>query len=132
MIRGISHLGIAVKDMQRAVELYGSILGFKVSPPLESPHLRVCMVDAGNCQIELLQPITGEGPIGRFIEKKGEGIQHICFEVEDIKRVLQVLSTKGVELIDRAPREGIEGQIAFIHPRMTNGVLIELVQKPQV
>lgn len=129
MIKGLSHIGVAVKDLAQATETYRSIFGLEVSTPIESPDLKVAMVKAGNFHIELLQATTDDGAVAKFIEKRGEGIQHICLEVDDIEQELKSLSMKGVQLIDKQPRQGVEGLIAFLHPKATNGVLVELVQK---
>lgn len=129
MIKGLSHIGIAVKDLTQAMETYRSIFGLEVLPSIESADLKVCMVKAGNFHIELLQATTDDGAVAKFIEKRGEGIQHICLEVDDIEEELRSLSMKGVQLIDKQPRQGVEGLIAFLHPKATNGVLVELVQK---
>jgi len=129
VIKGLSHIGIAVKDLTQAMGTYRSIFGLEVLPPVESPDLKVSMVKAGNFHIELLQPTADEGAVAKFIEKRGEGIQHICLEVDDIEEELKSLSMKGVQLIDKQPRQGVEGLIAFLHPKATNGVLVELVQK---
>jgi len=129
MIKGISHIGVAVKNLEQPMETYRSIFGLNVSPPQEFPDMLVSMVKIGNSHIELLQPATTDGLLSRFIERRGEGIQHICFEVDDIEQELKSLSAKGMELIDKRPRQGVEGKVAFLHPRMTYGVLIELVQK---
>ena len=129
MIKGISHLGFAVKDLEKAMDFYRNKLSLEVGSPVEGGGLKVSMVKVGDAHIELLQPSAPEGPVAKFLEKRGEGIQHICLEVDDIEKELESLSAKGVELIDKQPREGVEGLIAFLHPRMTQGVLVELVQK---
>ena len=129
MIKCISHIGVAVRDVEQAIELYGSVFGLEVPLFQELAEMKVCMVKIGDSHIELMQPTTTEGLLARFMERRGEGIHHICFEVDDIEKEIGSLSAKGVELIDKQPLQGIEGLVAFLHPRRTNGVLIELVQK---
>jgi methylmalonyl-CoA epimerase len=87
------------------------------------------MLSVGNAMLELIEPVGTEGVIAKFIESRGEGIHHVCLEVDDIDKTLASLAAKGVRLIDKVAREGIEGRVAFIHPKAMNGVLIELVEK---
>lgn len=130
MIKGISHLGVAVKDLEEAREFYRSILGLESAEPVTGGEgtIKVSMVDTGNTVIELLQPIGGEGVIAKFLEKKGEGFHHICYEVDDIDAAIAAVKDKGLEILGK-PRPGAEGMTAFIHPRDTHGVLIEFVEK---
>ena len=132
MIKQISHLGIAVKDLEEAREFYRSVLGLESSDPIVGGDgtIKVSMVEVGNTLIELLQPIGNEGVIAKFLEKRGEGIHHICFEVDDIEAALRDLAAKGVRLIDEQPRQGAHGRVAFLHPKSSHGVLIELIEKP--
>ena len=90
--------------------------------------IKVSMVDVGNTIIELLQPIGNEGVMAKFLEKRGEGIHHICYEVDDVHREVEALKSKGIEVIGE-PRPGAEGESVFLHPRGTHGVLVELVEK---
>lgn len=129
MLKQINHLGIVVKDLEQARKLYSSILKLAVSPIIEEKEFRVNMVQVGDVKLELMAPVGKEGAVAKFLEKHGEGIHHVCFEVEDIDLVLTLLSAQGIEFIDKNPRPGAEGKIAFIHPHSTNGVLIELVEK---
>ncbi|MFC2070023.1 methylmalonyl-CoA epimerase [Chloroflexota bacterium] len=129
----ISHIGIAVKDLDTAIKTYTEALGLKHEETIHSPEtgMAAAMLTTGNSALELLAPIGNEGVIQKFLENRGEGIHHVSIEVDDIVKTLESLSTKGVQLIDKVPREGIEGKIAFIHPKAMNGVLIELVEKPK-
>lgn len=123
----IHHVGIAVKTLER--EKFWQQLGLKMEGYKEIPEqkVKVAFIPVGDTKIELLEPL-GEGPLSKFLETRGEGIHHIALEVEDIEEVLSTLKAAGVSLIDENPRVGAEGRIAFIHPKSTGGVLLELVQ----
>lgn len=130
MIKGISHLGVAVRDLEEAREFYRHVLGLESAEPIIGGEgtIKVSMVDTGNTVIELLQPIGSDGVMARFLEKKGEGFHHICYEVDDIDAAIAAVKAKGLEILGE-PRPGAEGMTAFIHPRDTHGVLIEFVEK---
>ena len=130
MIKQIAHIGIVVKDLDQARNFYNSVLELDASPPIEEAEFRVSMIQVGDAKLELLAPVGNEGAVAKFLEKRGEGIHHICLEVDDIDAALESLTTQGAELVDKTPRTGVEGKIAFIHPRSTYGTLIELVEKP--
>jgi len=129
----ISHIGIAVKDLDEAVRVYTEALGIKLEEVQQAPEsgMAAAMLSTGNASLELLAPIGTGGIIAKFLESRGEGVHHIAIEVDDIIETLKTLSAKGIRLIDEKPREGIEGKVAFIHPKSMNGVLIELVEKPK-
>ncbi len=128
----IEHIGIAVKDLRSAIEFYEKMLGqtcYNIEE-IADQKVRTAFFKVGQTKIELLQSTDPEGPIGKFIEKKGEGIHHIAFSVEKIEEKLEHASAMGVKLIDIKPRKGAEGlDIAFLHPVSTSGVLIELCEK---
>jgi len=129
----IEHIGIAVKDLSAAIPFYENTLGLKcyAIEEVAEQKVRTAFFMVGDTKIELLESTDPEGPIGKFIEKKGEGIQHIAFAVDGVANTLAELSEKGVQLIDKAPRKGAEGlNIAFLHPKSTFGVLTELCEKP--
>jgi methylmalonyl-CoA/ethylmalonyl-CoA epimerase len=128
MIKSLSHVGVAVRNLEQAMDFFNSILQLETPNPTTGSFIRVCMLQVGGVKIELIEPIK-DGVIARFLEKHGEGVHHICFEVDDIDLELESLAAKGIELVDKNPRPGAEGRIAFLHPRSTHGVLIELVQK---
>ena len=131
MLKGISHTGVAVKNLDEAIKIYTEALGAELGDIHDAPEagMKAAMVSLGGDVLELIEPIGTEGVITRFIENRGEGIHHICVEVDDIRKTLASLAEKGVRLIDTEPRQGVEGLVAFIHPRSMNGVLIELVEK---
>ncbi|MBI2164883.1 MAG: methylmalonyl-CoA epimerase [Chloroflexi bacterium] len=126
----IDHVGVVVRDIGAAVKLYQDVFGLKSAPieTLEREGVKATMLRVGESRIELLEPIDPNGGVGRFLERRGEGMHHLAFRVDDIKGKLEVLKSKGLELIDKEPRKGYSGTIAFVHPRSTQGVLIELVQ----
>lgn len=130
MIKQISHLGMAVKDLEEAREFYRSVLGLESSDPIIGGDgtIKVSMVEVGNTLIELLQPIGNEGVVAKFLEKRGEGFHHICYEVDDIDTEITALKAAGMEILGE-PKPGAEGMSVFLHPRGTHGVLIELVEK---
>ena len=131
-INRIDHIGIAVSNLDEGVEHYGGILGLDLegSEEVAGQKVRVAKFQIGGVMIELLQSTDPEGPIAKFIEKRGEGIHHIAFGVGNIDRCLEDLKTKGVALIDQEARIGVGGsKIAFIHPRGMHGVLMELVER---
>lgn len=132
MIKKIDHIGIAVRSIEKTGELFSNILGLKVTGEeiVEEQKVKVAFLPLGDSELELLESTSPEGPIARFIEKKGEGIQHIAFRVENIKKALEKLKKEGVRLIDAKPRYGAGGaKIAFLHPKDTNGILIELSER---
>ncbi|MGB8357673.1 MAG: methylmalonyl-CoA epimerase [Bacteroidales bacterium] len=127
----IEHIGIAVKSLSEAIPFYEKILGLKCYSIEEvaSQKVKTAFFKAGTTKIELLESTDPEGPIGKFIGKRGEGIHHIAFAVEDIEEKLREAEAAGVRLIDTEPRQGAEGlSIAFLHPGSTFGVLTELCE----
>jgi methylmalonyl-CoA/ethylmalonyl-CoA epimerase len=128
----IEHIGIAVKNLEESIKYYESVLGLKcyAIEEVKDQKVKTAFFLVGQTKIELLESTDPDGPIGKFIEKKGEGIHHLAFAVEDLPGVLREVEGKGVQLIDKLPRHGAEGfTIAFLHPKSTNGVLTELCSK---
>jgi len=128
MIEKINHIGIAVPDLDKAIETYEK-LGFHVDHREEvaSQKVEVAMITVGESRIELLQPTAEDSPIARFIEKKGPGIHHLAVGVDDIDKALKEYSKEDIVMIDKTPRDGAHGtRIAFVHPKSTGGVLLEL------
>jgi methylmalonyl-CoA/ethylmalonyl-CoA epimerase len=127
----IEHIGIAVADLKSAIEMYEKVFGLKCYSIEEVPEQKVktAFFMVGQTKIELLESTDPEGPIGKFIAKKGEGIHHIAFAVKNIEVQLRHAEENGVQLIDKASRKGAEGlDIAFLHPKSTSGVLIEICE----
>ncbi|MDR0420187.1 MAG: methylmalonyl-CoA epimerase [Prevotellaceae bacterium] len=133
-ISHIEHLGIAVKSLEQAIPYYEQILGLKCYAIEEviDQKVKTAFFKVGQTKIELLEPSSPESTIAKFIEKRGEGIHHIAFAVDDVQKSLDEVAENGVQLIDKAPRGGAEGlEIAFLHPKSTAGVLTELCQEPK-
>jgi methylmalonyl-CoA/ethylmalonyl-CoA epimerase len=127
----IEHIGIAVADLENAISFYEKVLGLTCYKIEEIPDQKVktAFFLIGETKLELLESTDPDGPVGKFIEKKGEGIHHIAFSVEKIEEQLMHAEKMGVKLIDASPRKGAEGlDIAFLHPKSTAGVLIELCE----
>ena len=127
----INHLGIATKGIDEALKFWSDALGLENvhTEVVEDQKVRVAMLPIGESRIELLEPISDDSPISKFLEKRGGGIHHIAVEVENIEASLAKLKENGMRLIDERPRIGAEGcLVAFVHPSSTNGVLLELVQ----
>lgn len=132
MFKKIAHIGIAVRDLEKALDLFSDIFGLTVlnEETVDEYEVRLADLRLGDVQIELLEGTSDSSAITKFIENRGEGIQHVCFEVDDINSALRELEGKGVELIDRKPRVVRHGRkIAFLRPHNTHGVLIELVER---
>jgi len=130
-ILGLAHVGIAVRVLEPAVVAWTK-LGFTLEGTelLESMHLRLAFLKAGDSMIELLEPTSAESPVARFLEKRGEGIHHLSFYVQDIDAALTRAAQAGFELIDRSARAGSHGtRIAFLHPRSLGGVLVEFCER---
>ncbi len=131
MFKKINHIGIAVKNLEDALLIFQDTLGMSCLDieEVEEQKVKVATLPIGESVIELLESTSREGNIAKFIEKKGEGIHHIAFEVDNLETKLEELKKKGVQLIDQKPRIGAGGaKIAFLHPKSTNGVLIELCE----
>jgi methylmalonyl-CoA/ethylmalonyl-CoA epimerase len=128
-IKRIAHLGIAVKDLESALKFFTQGLPLEVTHTEDFQGMKIGFVPVGDSSIELLQDTSGNSPIGKYLEKNGEGIHHIAFEVDDIHQALEELKARGVKLIDETPRQGAHGMsIAFMHPKGTHGILMELCQ----
>jgi methylmalonyl-CoA/ethylmalonyl-CoA epimerase len=128
----LDHVGIAVENLEASLAVYEGILGMKLhgTEEVAEQKVRTAFLPLGETEIELLESTDPEGPIGKFIAAKGQGVQHLAFRVEDIDKALEELKAKGVRLIDEKPRYGAGGaRIAFIHPKATNGVLVELCER---
>jgi len=132
MIKGISHIGIAVRSLDEQIPYYKDILGLPLlgTETVQDQGVNVAMFQVGNTRIELLEPLSEESPIAKFLEKRGEGFHHIAYEVDNCESSLKTVEEKGVRLIDHKPRLGAGGHlIGFLHPKSTYGVLTELTQE---
>ncbi len=131
-VKRIDHIGIAVKGIEEASKFYTDILGLEIEDieHVSDQRVNVAFVPVADSEVELLESTDPDGPIAKYLGSRGEGVQHIAFRVEDIEEALRELKEKGVRLIDQAPRKGAGGaRIAFIHPKETNGVLVELCER---
>jgi methylmalonyl-CoA/ethylmalonyl-CoA epimerase len=128
-ITQINHLGIAVKDLEAAAKIYQA-MGLAVKKIVDVPEqkVRVAFIPVGEATIELVQPTSEDSPVAGYLAKRGEGMHHLALQVEDVSAALTELAAQGMQLIDKTPRHGAEGQIAFVHPKSTGRVLIELVE----
>jgi methylmalonyl-CoA/ethylmalonyl-CoA epimerase len=129
-INYIDHIGVAVKDIRAALEFFQQMFGAPLAEIEELPDqgVRATLIQVGQTRLELLEPLNEDGPVGRFIQRRGEGLHHLAFNVTDLPGKLKILENEGIELVDREPREGLSGSIAFIHPRSVFGILTELVE----
>ncbi len=128
----IEHIGIAVKSLNESILFYENVLGLKcyAVEEIKDQKVRTAFFMVGQTKIELLESTDPEGPVGKFIEKKGEGLHHIAFAMENVSKALTEAESKNVRLIDKTPRKGAEGlNIGFLHPKSTNGVLMEFCGK---
>jgi methylmalonyl-CoA/ethylmalonyl-CoA epimerase len=133
-LRKIDHIGIAVPDLEAAVAAFERLFGRGPDSVEEVPEqkVRTAFFRAGETNLELLVPTAGDSPIANFLAKRGAGIHHLCFEVADLEAALADYAGRGVRLIDAAPRTGAHGKrIAFLHPKSTGGILVELCEAPQ-
>jgi methylmalonyl-CoA epimerase len=128
--RGIHHLGVAVRNLDEALDTYTRLLGAELEHRalLEDQGVEAAAVLVGSGRVELLTPLGGETPVGRFLASRGPGMHHVAYEVDDVRSELEHLSAAGAELIDEEPRQGLFGlQVAFVHPDAVHGVLTEVV-----
>lgn len=129
----IEHIGIAVKNLDEQIKYYEEVLGLKCYniEEVADQKVRTAFFMIGQTKIELLESTDPEGPVGKFVEKKGQGIHHIAYAVDSVQKSLDHASAQGVQLIDKAPRKGAEGlNIGFLHPKSTFGVLTEICEDP--
>ena len=128
MIEKIHHVGIAVRDLETALKFYRDTLGLHVHArdTVEDQGVTAALLTIGQSEIELLQPLSPDSPVGKFLERKGEGLHHICFQTPDVDAELEMLKQKEVPLVDQVPRRGLAGMICFLHPKASRGVLVEL------
>lgn len=131
-ITRLDHIGVAVKSIDEALKLYEGVLGLKATEreTVEDQKVTVAFIPCGDSEIELLESTAPDGAIAKYIEKRGEGVQHVALRVTNIEEALKELKEKGVRLIDETPRRGAGGaKIAFVHPKETYGVMLELCER---
>lgn len=127
----MDHVGIVVSDLEAALVTYCEQWGFNLLERLDIPEqfVEAAFLDAGNSTLELIMPTNSESGTARFLQNRGEGVHHICFEVDDIVEALATLRQQGLRLIDETPRQGVHGLVAFVHPKASHGTLIELLER---
>lgn len=127
----IDHIGIVVQEMDATLHTYRDLLGFRLLQRITIAEqlVEAAFLDAGNSTVELIAPIDESSGTARFLQSRGEGTHHICFEVADIQAALASLAAQGLRLIDEKPRQGVHGLVAFVHPKATHGMMIELLQR---
>jgi len=129
MLQRIDHIGIAVKRLDETIAFYRDVMGLEVSASEIFNGLKIAFLRVGDSELELLEDMTPDGAIARHIAKRGEGMQHIAYRVDNIEQALEAMRAKGIELIDEQPRPGArQTRVAFLHPKSTRGVLIEFVE----
>lgn len=129
----IHHVAIVVRSIDTSLALWRDLLGLDLEEVMDIPtdHVRIAFLGVGESKVELVEPTDDTTGVARFLESKGEGFHHVCFEVDNLAEALIRLELDGLELIDTAPRRGAEGPVAFIHPRSCQGVLVELIEAPR-
>ena len=128
----IHHVAIVVRSIDGSIPLWRDLLGLELEDVMDIPtdRVRIAFLGVGESKVELVEPTDDTTGVARFLESKGEGFHHVCFEVDNLAETLLRLEIDGLELIDSAPRRGAEGPVAFIHPRSCHGVLVELIEAP--
>ena len=126
----IDHVGVVVRNLESAFVFFEDVFGLKPGDVKELPDqgVRATLLEVGQTRLELLEPLGLETPVGRFLERQGEGLHHLALNVSDVSQSLAAVKASGLQVIDQTPREGLSGIIAFIHPRSAHGILTELVQ----
>ncbi len=128
-IKRIAHLGVAVQDLESAMKFFTDSLPLEVTHTEHFNGMKIAFIPIGDSSVELLQDVSGASAIKKFVDKNGEGVHHIAYEVEDIHEAIAELKAKGIKLIDETPRQGAHGMsVAFMHPKATHGILMELCQ----
>ena len=131
MIKKVEHIGVAVENIEKSVHIFRDLLGMPLEKVYESDVIKtkIAFFSVGGCTIELIEPMDPSSPAAKFIQKRGEGIHHICLGVENVEAALREFEAKGIELLNKTPRKTQDGRIiAFLSPKSTNGVLIELME----
>lgn len=128
MFERLHHIAIAVKDIDAVLGEYAAVLGLPKTQVvyIDTQKVKATLIPVGDVEIELIEPTDPEGGVAKFIERRGESLHHICFQVTDVNQELKDLEAKGVQLIDKQSRPGLAGQVGFLHPRSTRGTLVEL------
>jgi methylmalonyl-CoA/ethylmalonyl-CoA epimerase len=130
MIQKVHHVGVVVRDMEQAMRFYRDTLGLHVHKleTIQEQGVKAALLTLGDSEIELLEPVVPDTGVARYLERKGEGLHHVCFQVDDVERDLAALKARGTEMIDQTTRIGLAGRICFLHPNAVDGTLVELCE----
>ncbi|MGD0288281.1 MAG: methylmalonyl-CoA epimerase [Candidatus Binataceae bacterium] len=130
MLKKIHHVGVVVPNLEQAMALWRDLLGLRLtkSQTVQDQGVKAALLQAGESEIELLEPLSPDNGVGKFLARRGGGLHHVCFETADVERELDGAKAKGIQLIDQKPRPGLAGMICFLHPKATRGVLVEYAQ----
>jgi methylmalonyl-CoA/ethylmalonyl-CoA epimerase len=130
MLKRIHHIGVVVPNLEEAYRFWRDTLGleFTKSATIEEQGVKAALLKVGDSEIELLEPLSPDNGVGKFLSRRGGGLHHLCFETDDVDRELEGARAKGLALIDQYPRKGLAGMICFLHPKATRGVLVEYAQ----
>ena len=130
MLTRIHHVGVVVPSLEAGLRFWRDTLGMRLtkSATIEEQGVRAALLEVGGSEVELLEPLSPEGGVGKFLARRGGGLHHVCFETDDVARELADAKAKGIQLIDLQPRSGLAGMICFLHPKATRGVLVEYAQ----
>ena len=130
MLKKIHHVGVVVPNLEQAMSLWRDLLGLRLtkSQTVQDQGVKAALLQVGESEIELLEPLSPDNGVGKFLARRGGGLHHVCFETEDVERELDGAKAKGIQLIDQKPRAGLAGMICFLHPKATRGVLVEYAQ----
>ena len=130
MLKKIHHVGVVVPDLERALGLWQGVLGMHLTKreTILDQGVKAALLKVGESEIELLEPLSPDNGVGKFLARRGGGLHHVCFATEDVERELAGARAKGIQLIDQQPRPGLAGMICFLHPKATRGVLVEYAQ----
>ena len=130
MLTRIHHVGVVVPNLEDGLKFWRDTLGMRLtkSATIQDQGVRAALLEIGGSEIELLEPLSAEGGVGKFLARRGGGLHHVCFETDDVTRELESARARGLQLIDQSPRPGLAGMICFLHPKATRGVLVEYAQ----
>jgi methylmalonyl-CoA/ethylmalonyl-CoA epimerase len=130
MLKKIHHVGVVVPNLEQAMSFWRDLLGLRLtkSQTVQDQGVKAALLQVGESEIELLEPLSPDNGVGKFLARRGGGLHHVCFETEDVERELEGAKAKGIQLIDQKPRPGLAGMICFLHPKATRGVLVEYAQ----
>jgi methylmalonyl-CoA/ethylmalonyl-CoA epimerase len=130
MLKKIHHVGVVVPDLEQAMALWRDLLGLRLTKTqtIQDQGVKAALLQVGESEIELLEPLSPDNGVGKFLSRRGGGLHHVCFETADVERELDGAKARGIQLIDQKPRLGLAGMICFLHPKATRGVLVEYAQ----